>query len=124
MRRVRRILLNIATVVTALGCVAAAVDWSLSHGRFWAAYRAWGSDGDVVGLSSHDGALYGFHARPGGRPTGWTFDRDDNLPSSASVERLAGLTVRRWQPVRWFSYRGADREGQMAAPPMVMPNTH
>src|SRR5690348_2636561 len=103
MRRLGRILLNIATLVSALGCIAATIDWSLTYGRFWAAYHPWGADGNVVGFSSHSGAVYAFDACPGGQPTGWTLDHDDNVPSSASVERLAGLIVRRWQPVRWFS---------------------
>jgi hypothetical protein len=103
-RRLGHILLGATTALSALLCVAAAVDGASSYGRFRAAYRPWGAEGEVVGFTSHAGGLYTFRARPGGRPVGWTFDRDDDVPNTASVERLAGLTVRRWQPVRWFTF--------------------
>ncbi|MDB5320159.1 MAG: hypothetical protein JWN40_1790 [Phycisphaerales bacterium] len=103
MRRLLRSLFNVAAMCSLLLCVS---DWVNSYRHFWFVSHH-PATGDALGISSDKGGVYLWKetdvdsdglAEP---VRGW--DRAYRSNSSGDTdETVAGLPVRRWQPVRTF----------------------
>jgi hypothetical protein len=114
-KRLRRILLNTAALLSLLLCLAAAADWVNSYWHYWVVGR---DTADATFTITADlGALYFGLDAPAESDPGYSFDYFDEDDSQGPIENAYQLTPRRWLPLRMLSLNGTDTRSDVIVIP-------